>query len=269
MANNANNAINEYSAAELSLAAYLPVDVFENSIAGWQDVTGKISKELNKNFYDQLADNNQPINEFRVFVNTVAKQIVIAFKGSNNASNFISALKPADQGYSSYVAIEQLANDYLNQLINFDYKDKGYTILTDGHSLGGGMAQEFALANDLNGYGQNSLPIPAKLSVAYNQKAGNNGAVDAALAAYRNNVGGHIFDEVNVAGDIATGFYSKLLNEQYLNQAPRELNSSYGRLEKVGAFFIALPIPFPLLKAAGLAIDTDRKSTRLNSVTDV
>jgi hypothetical protein len=136
----ANNALNEYIAAELSEAAYLPVNVFDRNIDGWKDVTDTIAKETGKQFFNNSEQNYS--NEFRVFVNDAAKQVVIAFKGSKQLSNWVSDINPFDQGFSAYQSIADNAQIYLNRAKE-DFV--GYTVFTDGHSLGGGMAQSFAV----------------------------------------------------------------------------------------------------------------------------
>jgi len=93
-------------------------------------------------------------NQMRAFVNDTTKQVVFAFKGTDNLSNGVSDI--VDSGASAYLEIHDALNtSYSSATANYS----GYQILTDGHSLGGGMSQSFALEHGLNGYGQNALPI--------------------------------------------------------------------------------------------------------------
>jgi hypothetical protein len=165
-------------------------------------------------------------NEFRILVNT-DNQLVIAFKGSKQIENFLSDLNPTDLGYSQYSLIATQAQAYYDFLMLPGGKYAGYTVFTDGHSLGGGMAQSFAVQNNLNGFGQNSLPIsPNFISLYTNSKSGNNFAADLAIVQ-----ASRTFDEVNVGGDIATLTYDTLGHGTYLNQKPRTLTSLYTGIE--------------------------------------
>jgi hypothetical protein len=123
---------------------------------GWVDETvsllGQFAATSKLTFHDAQND-----NEFRVFVNTITGQAVFAFKGSNNLNNFISDLSPTDQGATAYQSIEAGAVA-LFQAMNASGQFS--QIFADGHSLGGGMAQTFALQVGISGFGENSLPIP-------------------------------------------------------------------------------------------------------------
>ena len=80
-------------------------------------------------------------------------------KGSDNLSNFQSDL--ANSGGSAWESISSNASDALTA-VQSNPMYAGYQTMSDGHSLGGGMAQTFALENGLSGYGQNSLPISSQ-----------------------------------------------------------------------------------------------------------
>lgn len=236
----ANTSLNEYIAGLLSQAAYTLPTIEHAQFAGstslkalgWTDITSDISSNLSSpvKFYD--GDLTSYENEFRIFVNTVSKELVIAFKGSDKLGNLVSDLLPNDQGNSAYQSIAAKAQVYYEYVrdnyTGFSNPAENYTIYTDGHSLGGGMAQSFSLKNRLDGFGQNSLPI-STLFLNSNTNT---------IADYRSS---HRFDEVNVDGDIATGYYSHLQNGQYLDPTPRTLTSPYGTRENVLLALSAIP----------------------------
>jgi putative lipase involved disintegration of autophagic bodies len=76
--------------------------------------------------------------QMRVFVNDATKQVVFAFRGTDNLSNGVSDIK--DSGASAYREIHAAAKGSYGTA-STDYS--GYQIITTGHSLGGGMAQSF------------------------------------------------------------------------------------------------------------------------------
>lgn len=240
------NPLNEQIAGELSSAAYTkPTAQFtpaQNLPAGWRDITGELQDKTRTPYHDGGVNPAKASNEFRVFANDSTHQLVVAFKGSDSLQNWKSDLNPLDQGYSSYQAIQQNAQKYLDE-VKRDPAYKNYAQFTDGHSLGGGMAQCFAVQNNLSGFGQNSLPIPEKFIKNYTSASNEHGqqAFEKDLATQR---GTHKFDEVNVSGDIATNFYSAsnhLTGGQYINKNPRTLDSPYGKLE-VAADAVGLPL---------------------------
>lgn len=181
-------------AAELSSAAYTPLSAYVNgtypSGSNYTAIPqGWTVDWADSSYLENILGND--VNQFVVFVNPTEAQVVIAFKGSDSVVNFFddfflnSAL--------DYAYLAALAQDALT---NIKDKYSGYSVVTDGHSLGGGMAQAFSVANDLTGYGQNSLPIAAG-------EEGTNFA--AQLGTWESNQN---FWEVNMAGDIATSYYS-------------------------------------------------------------
>src|SRR5450830_1475634 len=113
--------ISDLTAAQLSRVAYYPNDPLP---AGW--VAYKTVNTLDGT------------NSFTILTN--GNQAVFAFKGSDNISNFKSDL--IDSGGSAWKDIKPLAERELNL---FKDSHPNYEIMTDGHSLGGGMAQSFAL----------------------------------------------------------------------------------------------------------------------------
>jgi len=105
--------INDLTAARLSQAAYtsyldyalhgaaLPSDL---SAAGWRvDI-------------DNSYRSPGGFNQFITFVNDNDHQVVIAFKGSDCLSNYISDL--SDSGYSAYQSVRSAAVEKLNTIQN-------------------------------------------------------------------------------------------------------------------------------------------------------
>ncbi len=93
-------------------------------------------------------------NSFSVFINQQENQIAISFKGSDATSNWISDF--ANGGASEFAKIQSQAQVALETL-QLSYPD--FQIIAVGHSLGGGMAQSFAVRNGLDAQIYNSLPI--------------------------------------------------------------------------------------------------------------
>src|ERR1700722_7731619 len=138
--------ISYLTAAELSQAAY----------PGYAPPAGWTALPI------YSAASGDGTNSFTTFVNNSTNQIVIAFKGTD----FSSTSGALSQLYSDFYnsggsAWESIASQFqaVLQQIQADKSYAGYQIMTDGHSLGGGMAQTAALEFGLSGYGQNSLPI--------------------------------------------------------------------------------------------------------------
>lgn len=150
-------------------------------------------------------------NQFMVSINPRTHQISFDFKGSDAWSNWKSDLGNA--GASEFAKIEakaQAAFDYLRQ--HPDYKD--YHFSATGHSLGGGMAQSFALKNNIDAAVYNSLPI------ARDTRNGDYfkdvGGYEAALARYRSS--GRVVHDVRTPNDIATYAYDGVMRNHYLSE---------------------------------------------------
>ena len=94
-----------------------------------------------------------------------------------------------------------------------DERYKGFTFAATGHSLGGGMAQSFALRNNLDAYVYNSLPIARDtIQGDYYQDVGG---FDAALARYQ--ASGRTVHDIRTPNDIATFTYDTVARNQYLS----------------------------------------------------
>ena len=197
-------------AAELSAASYTPIATIQKAKLpqGWA--------------VDKSASHATNNNQVVVFVNKSTKHAVITFMGTNNFNQEQVSSDLLDSGASAYAEIKPLANSALRQIRS---RYHGYDVATDGHSLGAGMAQTFAVQHKLNGYGQNGLPV-AQGSI----KADPNWA--AQLKAWQGS--GKTFGEVNVEGDPATIYYSTLHGEFYLNPHPITLSSPYLTMELEG-----------------------------------
>ena len=150
-------------------------------------------------------------NQFMVSINETKNQISFDFKGSDALSNWGSDLGNA--GASEFAKIQakaQAAYDYLSQ--HPDYKH--YHFSATGHSLGGGMAQSFALKNNLDVAVYNSLPI------ARDTRNGDYfkdvGGYEAALARYQ--ASGRVVHDVRTPNDIATHTYDSVMRNHYLSE---------------------------------------------------
>ncbi|MCE1242905.1 calcium-binding protein [Oryzomicrobium sp.] len=225
--------------------------------AGWDSLgeSAEGSLGLTDTWNQQFGSNNKLENQFVVFVNEKEHQVVISFKGSDAGSNWQSDL--LDAGAAEFAKIwpkAQEAYDLLSgkkPILNPDgtpvldkngmpvkspYAD--WTFITAGHSLGGGMAQSFALRNGLDAYVYNSLPIA---NDTINGTALGNVVTDRTTGAttpkpffasesdfqakYDAWIGGnhHVYD-VRTPNDIATFFYPTFGRGKYLStmsgQAP-------------------------------------------------
>ena len=223
-------------AGQLSNAAYVPFAEYQNGTApdlpdGWAAVktVGVLSSDMN--------------NEVVVFVNSIENQAVVAFKGSNNTENFTSDLTDSERFFSAYASILPVANAALKRVRKLDPAYANYQITTDGHSLGGGMAQSFSVQNDLSGFGQNSLPI-AQGSIDADENFSDQ------LDTW--NSDGNTFGEVNAAGDIATLYYSTLQGQLYLDQNPTTFATPYAAIE-LEAAELATAGPLEAAFGAGIA----------------
>lgn len=150
-------------------------------------------------------------NQFMVSINRKTNQISFDFKGSDAWSNWGSDLGNA--GASEFAKIQakaQAAYNYLSQ--HPDYKH--YHFSATGHSLGGGMAQSFALKNNIDVAVYNSLPIARDTRNGdYFKDVGGH---EAALARYR--ASGRVVHDVRTPNDIATHTYHSVMGNHYLGE---------------------------------------------------
>ncbi len=150
------------------------------------------------------------INQFKVSINQESKQVTFDFKGSDNASNFRSDFGNA--GASEFARIEAQAQKALEAL-QADERYKDFSYAATGHSLGGGMAQSFALKNNIDTYVYNSLPIARDtIQGGYYTDVGG---FDAALARYQ--ASGRTVHDIRTPNDIATFTYDTVARNQYLS----------------------------------------------------
>lgn len=150
-------------------------------------------------------------NQFMVSINRKTNQISFDFKGSDAWSNWGSDLGNA--GASEFAKIQakaQAAYDYLSQ--HPDYKH--YHFSATGHSLGGGMAQSFALKNNIDVAVYNSLPIERDTRNGDYFK--DVGGYEVALARYR--ASGRVVHDVRTPNDIATHTYHSVMGNHYLGE---------------------------------------------------
>jgi hypothetical protein len=186
-----------------------------------------------QNLIKQLTTGDTPnsqgvfSNQFRVFTNGV--EVVFAFKGSSTLANWIDDL--TNSGGNAFLQVQPVFNAVFDALKS-DPTYANAQFIVDGHSLGGGLAQSFALADDLNGYGQNSLPISATALQAIQIKSPGESPMQR-VNDYNNGnalqgIVARAFVETNTAGDIATLFYSTIQKQTYLNSNPTTLPNPPG-----------------------------------------
>jgi hypothetical protein len=184
---------------------------------GWTDQTQTLIDTFTKGakVFDTtstLSGANNALNDFRVFVNSTTHQVVFAFKGSSlNPNNWISDITTSDQGYTQYAAIEAAAEALYTSMTDPGSQYSSYQFFADGHSLGGGMAQTFALQNDISGFGQNALPI------APSSQANSSGFFSEGFTTALSNyaTSGAAFQELNMQGDIASASFGAYFTGGY------------------------------------------------------
>ena len=168
-----------------------------------------INLGANYNIQTKVGDATIIENSFNIYVNESTGLIAISFKGSDVASNFVSDL--GNNGGSEYLKIATQAQAALD-LIRTEYPE--YQIFATGHSLGGGMAQTFALKNGLDVQVVNSLPIARSII--------DSGYFDS-IGGYSNGVAGwraagHVIDDIRTPNDIATFNYNDINKGTYLSK---------------------------------------------------
>ncbi|MFA5680783.1 MAG: hypothetical protein WC999_05550 [Hydrogenophaga sp.] len=150
-------------------------------------------------------------NQFQISINQRTKQITFDFKGSDAWSNWKSDLGNA--GASEFAKIQAKAQAAYEALKN-DERYQGFQFAATGHSLGGGMAQSFALRNGIDAYVYNSLPI-ARDTIRGDYFKGV-GGFEAALENYR--ASGRQVHDVRTPNDIATYAYHGVMRNAYLSE---------------------------------------------------
>ena len=155
----------------------------------------------------------------------------MAFRGTANLGNFKDdLLTDGLTSYDNFLPSIETAYSFIQA------KEPGYKIYTDGHSLGGEFAQNFAMLENLDGFGQNSLPVTS------------GDGID--VLAYQGS--GNKFVETNVVGDPATLWYSYVKDGLYLDANPTNLPSLFPALEVLGMTAAAVSGPVGVA-AAGAA----------------
>lgn len=147
----ASTGINEQDAGLFSQDAYDDPGRVETNLGDrWtEDVTDE--QAADGTWINQTIDpsDGSAIDQFRVFVNTSLDEIVVAFRGTDNWADIKSDLtNNGNSAYNSLVGEADLALAKIED--NPTYAP--YHIYTDGHSLGGGMAQNFSFQNHLDGF---------------------------------------------------------------------------------------------------------------------
>lgn len=175
------------------------------------DARGRLKPGSPDGWNTQHNDKGQLENQFKVSINHRTKEITFDFKGSDAWSNWWSDL--ANAGASEFAKIQakaQAAFEHLSQHPEFRH----FRFAATGHSLGGGMAQSFALRNNIDAYVYNSLPI-ARGTIASDYFAPV-GGFDAAMARYQTS--GRQVHDVRTPNDIATHAFEGVMQNRYLSR---------------------------------------------------
>jgi hypothetical protein len=204
-----NNSISPLISAELSRAAY-----GHHAPEGWRAL--------------HAYSGSDGANSFTTYIDSATKHIVVAFKGTDlSSAGGLSQLQSdlQNDGGSAWEGISGVFGVALAKIEAHFTVSAGYTVATDGHSLGGGLAQTAALEFGLSGYGQNALPVSgtAIATDAAIVDAGGFALAEQAWAAH-----GNTFSEVNAEGDPATLYYS---GGAYLDSNPVTLSDTFAASE--------------------------------------
>lgn len=173
-----------------------------------KDTQGRL---LQEGWNTQHNANGKLENQFMVSINETTKEISFDFKGSDAWSNWTSDLGNA--GASELAKIEAKAQAAFDALRN-DERYKNYHFSATGHSLGGGMAQSFALKNNIDAAVYNSLPIARDTRNGSYFK--DVGGYEAAIARYQ--ASGRVVHDVRTPNDIATYTYDGVMGNHYLSE---------------------------------------------------
>ena len=197
----------------------------ELKAAGWYEQSvdeGRIDK-LPAFGYRQGGSNGA----YRVFVNKESRQIVFAFKGTNNNQEWADDL--ANGGQDVIASLVGRATTDLEALRD---TFEGYSVSAVGHSLGGGAAQTFAVVNNTDAYFYNSLPLSESTLGPIAQARGE--SVAQLIADYK--ALGVRYVATNYQGDIAGTYYRTMQSKTYLDGAPSAIDSNVN--ETAGALAI-------------------------------
>lgn len=192
------------------------------------DANGRLQQDSPEGWNTQHNMEGKLENQFMISINNKTKQITFDFKGSDAWSNLVSDFGNA--GANEFAKIQAQAQKAFDEISTSpDYKD--YHFAATGHSLGGGMAQSFALKNNLDAYVYNSLPIARDtINGDYFKDVGG---FEAAQARYQ--ASNRVVQDVRTANDIATWNFDGVMQNQYLSH-----NTASGITMLPGA---SMPVP--------------------------
>lgn len=174
------------------------------------DSSGRLQPGSPEGWNTQHNAQGQLENQFQVSINRETQEITFDFKGSDAWSNWKSDLGNA--GASEFAKIQaqaQAAFEHLSQHPEFRH----FRFAATGHSLGGGMAQSFALRNNIDAYVYNSLPIAR--DTVRGDYFSEVGGYEAALARFQ--ASGRVAHDVRTPNDIATHTFEGIMQNRYLS----------------------------------------------------
>lgn len=184
-------------AAQLSWAGYQDLrqgstQPYASGVPGWQ---------IDPSYSYADSGPSGTGNQYLFMFNQATGQAGFVFRGTQplNGNEWYSDFE--DAGGTNWKSLQV---NFEASLVASESAYSGYSLFTDGHSLGGGLAQTGALdaealGYNLSGYGQNSLPVSDEATFANGQTYSD------LLATWQ--AKGNLFSEANVAGDPATFLY--------------------------------------------------------------
>lgn len=175
-----------------------------------QDAEGRLLPGSREGWNTQHNADGVLENQFKVSINEKTQQITFDFKGSDAWSNWESDLGNA--GASEFAKIQAKAQAAFEALQK-DKRYKTFSFAATGHSLGGGMAQSFALRNNIDVYVYNSLPIAQ--DTIHGDYFEAVGGYDVALKRFKDSL--RQVHDVRTPNDIATYNFEGVFQGQYLS----------------------------------------------------
>jgi Ca2+-binding RTX toxin-like protein len=184
---------------------------------------------------------------FRIYRNDSTYEIVFAFKGTNTFAELVDDI--FNSGRTVIGNVLGRAEDELASIRDSQYS--AYQVYTTGHSLGGAMAQTFALENSFHAYFFDSLPISSTRLHAY-ADANASGDIGQALANYANQ--GMSAIGTYYSGELADFRYRTVGGGLYLDSMMTAVPSATNELAAVATVVLAKAAGFVGLLAGFLGV---------------